>query len=312
MTKENRITIFTKNSSSRYGGRALVLDLTRKLNHLYNSVVAKHPIEGVGYSVADHAYPENIVIGISGHVSNAVAPPPQRLNLESYDPFGQYRNQDAYKNSLVSALEESTIDKNIIEDRDPEDPLTESELEIVDKYTISTGLSVGDLLPDEIVSAMISTMGSTIDQIKNRINTVEENSKVKSEIDNNKNLRPLYQTDQASKQLDAFEFLEAIRSERLLCDVLTTTKLYQNMFMSSLALPRDIGQGCSLEVRMVFEQQRFTTINESIFSFNPGEVSGTEEKGKDQGNKVQEGQEEKTLGRFKDAILRLSGSILKD
>lgn len=312
MSKENRLTIFTKSSSSVYGGRALVLDLTRRINHIYSGSVARHPIEGSGFSRSDHAYNNNIIIGVSGHISNAVAPPPQATNLFTFDPYGQYRNQDAY----LTLLEEEELailkDLTFFMTRQ-DDPLTQEEIDLLNKYGDEpTTLSAGELLPVEVDEAIQSELGKIQQSLFKNRSLIGDNKALKQNSINNTNLRPLYHTDQASKQLDAFEFLEAIREERLLCDILTMVGLYENMFMTDLQLPRDMGRGCALEVNLRFEQQRFSSVTRSRLSLRANDIIRNTSKGKDQGTPSTDAEKDKLISNPLVKALKGSFDIIKD
>ena len=305
MATENRITIFTKNSSSKFGGRALILDLTRSLNHTYNSVVAKHPIEGAGYSVADHAYPKNIIVGITGHVSNAVKPP-QGVEADNYDAYGLYRNEDAYKLEVENTIQVNNIDYNEISGFTDGQILTQSEADLLNKYKgLRIDWEVGEAFDGLEQTALLQSMQNSREYMQDIPEERNSTTNSKRAVDGNKNLRPVYNTDRMSKQLDAFEFLEAIRNERLLCDILTTAKLYRDMFMASLNLPRTIGVGCALEVSMTFEQQRFAQATRTILSARKEDIITQKSKGKDQGTEA----EPSELGRWSPILKRFTGSI---
>ena len=58
-------------NSGRYEGKLLILDHVESMTHISNSRIAKHPVESMNKSVADHRFREAKVIQMSGNVSDA-------------------------------------------------------------------------------------------------------------------------------------------------------------------------------------------------------------------------------------------------
>ena len=58
-------------NTGRYEGKLLILDHVESMTHISNSRIAKHPVESMNKSVADHRFREAKVIQMSGNVSDA-------------------------------------------------------------------------------------------------------------------------------------------------------------------------------------------------------------------------------------------------
>ncbi len=305
---EDRVTIFTKNTG-KYSGIALVLDLTRSINHTYGSSVAAHPIEGSGSTIADHQYLKNIKIQIAGHISNGVKIP----NAPSdYDGFESARNYNsAVEEDLDRISEEATSDKDVLESVQPDTPITQEEADALNRSetygegTYEAGdtldpLSYEDTINDSVsnVEGVLATVGSQKDAF------IEDQSLERSAAESASSRR-VYSNNQLNKQLDALILLENIRDHRLLVDVLTPNRLYTDMTMN-FNLPRNMRQGTALEVNMMFEQQRFNEIDvESVpYSKDSSEIEDTEK----QDEKAKEVKEDSV----KEAVNKmLKGTILE-
>ena len=253
---EDRVTIFTKNTG-KYSGIALILDLTRSINHTYGSSVASHPIEGSGNTVADHQYLKNIKIQISGHVSNGVKVP---LLAERVDNFTFTRDNDSYIEELDETKTNLDQDKLILEGIEGDEPLTEEEARVLtDGSDLGIEYSQGQVInPNEIESVKDSTLSNinnTLESIEAVQNEYTEDAKTQTATAT-ATTRRVYASSQLNKQLDALILLENIRDNRLLVDVLTPNRLYRDMTLN-FNLPRNMRQGTALEVNCVFEQQRF-------------------------------------------------------
>ena len=259
---EDRVTIFTKNTG-KYSGIALILDLTRSINHTYGSSVASHPIEGSGNTVADHQYLKNIKIQISGHVSNGVKVPQL---AERVDNFTFTRDNNAYiselhdeRNKIYSEIEEI----NSLQIPEGEDYLilTQEDADLLNKYSGIPGYYTENqafndtelTVTQELSNQEAELQDSSI--IKSIRDTEEDDAKNRAESKSN-GQRRVYASSQLNKQLDALILLENIRDNRLLVDVLTPNRLYRDMTLN-FNLPRNMRQGTALEVNCVFEQQRF-------------------------------------------------------
>ena len=262
--KEDRVTIFTKNTG-KYSGIALILDLTRSINHTYGSSVAAHPIEGSGNTIADHQYLKNIKIQISGHVSNGVKVPGLS---ESSAAFELTREDTALTSELHDIRNDINEDVETI-NAIPSDPegttLTKEEADLLNKYadipnTYSEGqtLSESDLTVAQVTSQQNAQLLDT--SVVNAIQTTEEENQRDKQSSISNGQRRVYSNNQLNKQLDALILLENIRDNRLLVDVLTPNRLYTNMTMN-FNLPRNMRQGTALEVNLVFEEQRFNEID---------------------------------------------------
>ena len=277
--QENRITIFTKTSASKYGGRALVLDLNRSVNHNYNTTVAKHAIEGAGYSSSDHAYQQNIIISVSGHISNAVVPP-VGVEVNNFDPYGVFRKDDAYRKELDVKNEELLKLHGTILTINPSTGITAEQADAANTTLTVTLYNPGDLIPQEALNELTSDLLRRMNEVNTRADARDVTTENKDEVTNKKNLSPLYTGDQMFKQLDAFELLEEVYRGRLLLDVLTPNRLYENMVMTRLALPRESDAGQALEIRATFEQQSFVHASLSKTSIRKADVTSTKNNGR--------------------------------
>ena len=258
MSTENRVTIFTKNSGP-YKGIALVLDLTRQINHTYGSTVAAHPIEGSGNTVADHQYLKNIKLQIAGHISNGTRIPDLTSDFDAFEQSRQYT--DAVENSLDLTTEGLTQDKEILTTVDDTNPLTEDQARVLTEGSDSgIEYSAGDLIATEDLESLKT---STAQNQDNALSTVAESKSAfienQVEILNKEGQgsnRRIYSNNQLSKQLDALILLENIRDNRLLVDILTPLRLYEDMTIN-FNIPRNRRQGIALELNITCEQQRF-------------------------------------------------------
>lgn len=258
---EDRVTIFTKNTG-KYSGIALILDLTRSINHTYGSTVAAHPIEGSGVTVADHQYLKNIKIQVSGHISNGVKVP---ALAERVDSFTFTRDNNAYsselydfRNEIYSEIEEiNQLEVGVGGDI----TLTQEEADLLNIYSdIPSNYKAGQTLDEsDLTVAQVTSNKNAQLQDTSIVNSLrdqeEQDSKDQAGSQSN-GQRRVYASSQLNKQLDALILLENIRDNRLLVDVLTPNRLYPNMTMN-FNLPRNMRQGTALEVNCVFEQQRF-------------------------------------------------------
>lgn len=258
--KEDRVTIFTKNTG-KYSGIALILDLTRSINHTYGSTVAAHPIEGSGNTIADHQYLKNIKIQVSGHISNGVKVP--QLS-ESSAAFDVTREDTAITSELYDIRNDINSEVEGINSIIPEEggtTLTKEEADLLNIYSdIPNFYSEGQTLDESELTAAKATSQHNAQQLDSSVveaivSTEDENQQdVEAGVSNGQ--RRVYSNNQLNKQLDALILLENIRDNRLLVDVLTPNRLYTNMTMN-FNLPRNMRQGTALEVNLVFEEQRF-------------------------------------------------------
>jgi len=259
---EDRVTIFTKNTG-KYSGIALILDLTRSINHTYGSSVAAHPIEGSANTVADHQYLKNIKIQISGHISNGVKVP---LLAERVDNFTFTRDNNAYISELhdernVIGEETDSIKELQIPEGTDYLVLSQEEADLLNKYSDVPNYYQEDQALNEVdltatkETSYINAELQDSSIIKSIRDTEEDDAKNKAESKSN-GQRRVYASSQLNKQLDALILLENIRDNRLLVDVLTPNRLYTDMTMN-FNLPRNMRQGTALEVNCVFEQQKF-------------------------------------------------------
>jgi len=68
---ESRTIIVTESTSGKNASQVLVLDSVDSFTVSNRSKVVKHPVEGMGFSLTDHAYNENTKIHMTGMISNA-------------------------------------------------------------------------------------------------------------------------------------------------------------------------------------------------------------------------------------------------
>ncbi|MCM8530057.1 MAG: hypothetical protein NE330_02760 [Lentisphaeraceae bacterium] len=285
--QENKITIFTKNSADKFGGKALVLDLNEKIDHIYPTTTARHAIEGTGLSKSDHSFLGNIIIRLSGHVSNAVETPSKSKEGE-YDPYGKFRKVDAFQQTLDELVVIFEQDRKTIDDLEEATVITEAQADALNRLTgidedDEFAYTSGDALLLEDIEQITKDSESKITGLKTRSEKRKQVTEEKAKKERKKNLRPLYSSNQEYKQLDAFELLEAVYYKKLLVDVLTTTKLYENMVMKRLSLPRSPETGSALTINITFEQQSFNSSTVSTVSTRPADVPEPKDNGKSQG-----------------------------
>jgi hypothetical protein len=294
MAIDNRVTIFTQPNSTRYGSRALVLDLSRNISHDYGTTVAKHPIEGSASGVSDHSYLKNIKIGVSGHVSDAV-PIVSQSDTDSFQPYALNRDDNAYIGTVQEALNNVILDQTEIENISTGVPLTLSQAAVMTKYVSLSNVEGIEFVEGQLVNNVelgVATfwVEDTLDALVTYRNSLQETKDQKQEEVGEKNLNIVYSRSTKDKQKDALELLEAIYSNRILVDVLTPVRLYENMVMADLKLPRTSGAGQALEIRATFEQQSFvsayisTTTISVATSANSDDISTQKNQGKKQGS----------------------------
>lgn len=287
---DKRITIYTQEGSPKFGARALVLDLNKGVNHKYDTTVAKHAIEGGASSQSDHSYLNNIKISISGHISDAVAVAPSE-ETDSYLPYAPDREDDAQVDTVQETLEtqlENDLDIGFIE---VGVPITAAQAELLNENTVfPEGFPEyveGQVVNDVERGVAEFNSSDSLDSLLVERDTLEAIAVDKKEVLRQKNLRIIYQTDASRKQLDAFELLEGIFHGRILLDLLTNYRLYENMVMTSLQLPREMGAGQAFEIRASFEQQSFTSAQEGTVevttSANKKDITNQKDNGKKEG-----------------------------
>ncbi len=295
MAIDKKITIYTKEGSPKFGARALVLDLSRGVTPTYNTAVAKHPIEGAASAVSDHSYLSNIKITISGHVSDAVGITPQ-TETESYQPYAEAREDNAYITTMQETIDNNLIQVDAIESVSVGTPLTSEQAEAMNAHTVfPEGLdpyTEGQVVSDVEKGIASYNVNESLDSLVAKRTATETIEADRKEVLEEKNLRIIYPTDSSRKQLDAFELLEGIYYGRLLVDLLTSHRLYENMVMSNLSLPRAMGAGQALEIRATFEQQSFVSAFESETTTVPTSASDNDivtqkNNGKNQGKDFQ-------------------------
>lgn len=256
---EDRVTIFTKNTG-KYSGIALILDLTRSINHTYGSSVAAHPIEGSGNTIADHQYLKNIKIQISGHISNGVKVP---ISPSDFDSFESVRNFDeTLESEYDSIISEAESDSEITAGIEPNVPLTQEQADALNRSDTfgdpySEGSLVDPLSHEEVLEEASVTQQGVIESTELRKEEFVNDQAIQGAQQSD---RRVYSNNQLTKQLDALILLENIRDNRLLVDVLTPNRLYTDMTMN-FNLPRNMRQGTALEVNIVLEEQRFNEID---------------------------------------------------
>ena len=227
-TLDKRITIYTKEGSPKFGARALVLDLNRGVNHLYNTAVAKHPIEGAAAPTSDHSYLTNIKISVSGHVSNAVAVVTSD-ETDSYQPYAPDREDTAQSEVTQDTLDDQTGDDEILSDIEADIPLTSEQADVLNSNTPSSENPTfveGDTVNEAEKGVAESFSSSVLSSLESGFDFIVDLFSDKKEVLDEKDLRVVYSTDSLRKQLDAFELLEGIYHGRILLDLLTNYRLY--------------------------------------------------------------------------------------
>ena len=288
MALDNRVTIFTKDTSSKYGSRALVLDLSRDINHNYNTSVAKHPIEGASSGRSDHSFLENIKVSISGHISDAM-PISQEAIQESFYPRGiQTRQDTSQEDATIEEISNKNDQLTQIDSIVDTVPITQEQADALNANSVGGTYTAGQTVTDIEKQGIQYSTESDIDSLVIKRDEIQATRTAKEEALQDIANNIVYPTDADSKHLDAFELLEGIYHGRLLVDVLTSNRLYEDMVMRTLSLPRSSGAGQALELRASFEQQRFVSIQESDVVTNQTSASERnvppqKDNGKDQG-----------------------------
>lgn len=77
----NRTLILTK-GTGKFSNQLLIIDVSTSVNHNFGSAVAKHPVEGQGYSLSDHQFNRNNKIQIQGMISKAWPTKPNQTDTE--------------------------------------------------------------------------------------------------------------------------------------------------------------------------------------------------------------------------------------
>jgi len=255
---EDRVTIFTKNKG-KYSGIALILDLTRSINHTYGSTVAAHPVEGSGTTVADHQYLKNIKIQISGHISNGVKIP---VLTSDFDSFGHARNYNAAIEEDLDRIAVGLESDAIVNDNlQAGVPLTEEEARVLtdgsdtgEVYEAGQEISEADL--ESLKESTASNISNAQISVSDAKQGYVDDQALIAATESKGSDRRVYSNNQLNKQLDALILLENIRDNRLLVDILTPNRLYTDMTIN-FNLPRNMRQGNALEVNITSEQQRF-------------------------------------------------------
>ena len=281
---ENRLTIFTKNDSPVYGGRALVFDLVRSINHGYGSTTASHPVEGTGLTKSDHQYLKNIKIQFAAHVSNAVALP--TVSEYSSGVYGAVRDHDSLGIQLAEQSSIAEKDVNVIGGIGAGSFISQEEADSLNRVSVTNGSGItydsGDILDTEdLQNLQEKSKSNAVDSI-NKESDHMESVATDELVYKDKDLRTIYSSNRGSKQIDALVLLEAIRDNKLLVDCLTTSRLYENMTLN-FNIPRNMNQGMAFEVNCVLEEQRFYEPTVQSVPYNDKNVTSNTEEGKKQG-----------------------------
>ena len=283
---ENRLTIFTKNDSPVYGGRALVFDLVRSINHGYGSTTASHPVEGTGLTKSDHQYLKNIKIQFSAHVSNAMALP--TVSEYSSGAYGAVRDHDSLGVQLAEQVKIAENDFDVIDGVVPESFINQEQATSLNTVSVTIQgvvYSSGDIVPTEDLLVLQERSQSLAVDSINKESDHMESVATDELVYKDKDLRTIYSSNRGSKQLDALVLLEAIRDNKLLVDCLTTSRLYENMTLN-FNIPRNMNQGTAFEVNCVLEEQRFYEPTVQSVPYNDKNVTSNTEEGKKQGTET--------------------------
>jgi hypothetical protein len=289
--QESRTVIFTNENARKFPNKALIFDVIDSVDHSYTSTVAKHPIEGTGSNVADHQFRQNTVITLSGYVSDAMT---RQALTEHIEKPQAVRDLDAFYDQITTdraqietasdtLLGDSTIGTLVSEDLFSQ--VFNGSLPA--EYT-GVEINAGDVITAQMEQDII-TYGQTLEtylpQYDSEIFQREEVILGVRKLRKSKDLRTVFGADRdnCTKQHDGREFFEAIQTHRIICSVQTMHRLYENMVLTSLSMPRSAGQGCALVISATFEQQRFVEAIRSGTVYHKAQVPDSRDDGKNQG-----------------------------